>query len=95
MSVRFYYLLLLRHRAKLAAFLIVSQESQLQAGWSVTCKSFESQKYYGLNQIDLNLTNDEGELDGGDGAYCDGEGLEADLATGNKDTCVLEVMHVI
>ena len=58
-------------------------------------KVCENAKYYGLNQIDLNLANEEGESDGGDGAYYDGEGLEADLATGNKDTCVLEVMHVI
>ena len=53
-------------------------------------KVAESAKYYGIN-LNLNSSNDDGETEDSTDADLDGEGLDADLATGNKDTCVLEV----
>ena len=51
----------------------------------------KSAKYYGIN-LNLISSNDDGETEDGNEADVEGEGLDADLATGNKDTCVLEVI---
>ena len=53
-------------------------------------KVSESAKYYGLN-INLNSTNEDGETGDATDTDLEGEGFDADLGTGNKDTCVLEV----
>ena len=53
-------------------------------------KVTESVKYYGIN-ISANSSNEDGETEDSTDADLEGEGLDADLATGNKDTCVLEV----
>ena len=53
-------------------------------------KVAESAKYYGIN-VSMSASNDDGETEDSTDADLDGEGLDADLATGNKDTCVLEV----
>ena len=52
-------------------------------------KVTENVKYYGLSAV-VSSCNEEGENDGVEVDF-DGDGLEADLATGNKDTCILEV----
>ena len=52
----------------------------------------KSAKYYGIN-LNLISSNDDGETEDGNEADVEGEGLDADLATGNKDTCVLEVIQ--
>ena len=49
-------------------------------------------KYYGIN-LNLISSNDDGETEDGNEADVEGEGLDADLATGNKDTCVLEALQ--
>ena len=51
-------------------------------------KVAENAKYFGLA---VNSSNDEGETEDSVEVDLDGEGFDADLATGNKDTCVLEV----
>ena len=53
-------------------------------------KVAESAKYYGINFPSNNSAEDV-ETEDGNEADLEGEGLDADLATGNKDTCVLEV----
>ena len=53
----------------------------------------KSAKYYGIN-LNLISSNDDGETEDGNEADVEGEGLDADLATGNKDTCVLEVIQI-
>ena len=53
-------------------------------------KVAESAKYYGIN-VTMNGSNEDGETEDSSDADLEGEGLDADLATGNKDTCVLEV----
>ena len=55
-------------------------------------KVAESAKYYGIN-VSMNASNDDGETEDSNDADLEGEGLDADLSTGNKDTCVLEVRH--
>ena len=53
-------------------------------------KVAESAKYYGINFPSNNSAEDV-ETEDGNEPDLEGEGLDADLATGNKDTCVLEV----
>ena len=57
-------------------------------------KVAESAKYYGINFNSNNLAEDIGTDDSNE-PEIEGEGLDADLATGNKDTCVLEVSILI
>ena len=52
-------------------------------------KVTENANYYGLS-VASSFVNEDGESDGVK-VDLDCEVLEADLATGNKDTCVLEV----
>ena len=57
-------------------------------------KVAESAKYYGIN-FNSNNSAEDIETEDSNEPELDGEGLDADLATGNKDTCVLEVsIHV-
>ena len=53
-------------------------------------KVAENAKYYGLA---VNTSNEDGDTEDSVEVDLDGEGLDADLATGNKDTCVLEVNY--
>ena len=58
-------------------------------------KVAESAKYYGIN-FNSNNSAEDIETEDSNEPDLDGEGLDADLATGNKDTCVLEVsIHYI
>ena len=54
-------------------------------------KVAESAKYYGIN-FNSNNSAEDIETEDSNEPELDGEGLDADLATGNKDTCVLEVI---
>ena len=54
-------------------------------------KLVESVKYYGISPF-VNSSNDE-ETDDNIEADLDEEGFDADLGTGNKNTCVLEVTY--
>ena len=56
-------------------------------------KVAENAKYYGLS-LPVNSSNDDGETEDSTEVDLDGEGFDADLATGNKDTCVLEVKMI-
>ena len=57
-------------------------------------KVAESAKYYGIN-FNSNNSAEDVETEDSNEPELDGEGLDADLATGNKDTCVLEVSFSI
>ena len=56
-------------------------------------KVAESAKYYGIT-FNANTSAEDIETEDSNEPDLEGEGLDADLATGNKDTCVLEVKTI-
>ena len=56
-------------------------------------KVAESAKYYGIT-VNANTSAEDIETEDSNEPDLEGEGLDADLGTGNKDTCVLEVENI-